>query len=414
MVKNYWDFDTINEMVPIEAVLEMHGIYPVRGKYRLREDDDHASASVHPNKKYGNIVHDFGSGNNFNPLSLTMYLQGVDREEASRILGEAFGIPPKFSSKEAAEELSKISDLDWKMLGIHPDMVSKNIDFSPEKYGIQRTMRYAERYKISMSELREIAVDKRNDPSTDDDFIRRYESILRDRAVPYVYEQKYEYLRRMNDDYRLAIAVNPNYSPQKIFEANRSDYEELAKKVSGIELVLKKVIDGTDVKFFFRTYNPEKDFSKVINGEISFEIGFTSLFDVSYRAYQNGAKVFSCVVSLTDYYKLLDNGLSELPVAAKQKGESVNMSFMSTDAGKVNYLVKALRGKETMLAHNLDFSQDKETKEIKGDKYKVVRAEAESAKAAETSKAVEPVKEEEPVITAEPVKKAEKGAYGST
>lgn len=352
MSRDIWDFDTINREVPIEDVLAFHGIHPERGKYRIREDDDHASASIHPQKKYGNTIHDFGYGNNFTPLTLTMYLQGVDKMEASRILGEAFHIPPVSKGKDG-DDVDRISDFDWKMLGIYPDMVSKNIDFDLEKYGITSTMRLSEKYRMSMSELRDMVVGEKDASKVDDRDKRWYENILRNKAVPFVYEERYEYFRRMNDDFKLAKAVNGNVAPAQVFQIHHSDYEEFAKKLSQMELAMKKVIEGTSVKFNGRFYNPDKDFLSVINGEVSFEIGMTSHYEVSSAAYRDKAKVFYCVVSMNEYYKLLDNGLDNIKVAAKQKGDTVTLSFQSTDSGKVNYLVKALRGKEAFMAESL-------------------------------------------------------------
>lgn len=345
---NIYDFSTINREVPIEEVLALHGIFPEKGKVRLRDDDDHPSAHVY---KGTNTVHDFGYHNTFNPLTLTMFLQGCDMKTASQILGEAFHITPKVTDREDVDS-NKIPDYEWKMLGIYPDMVSKNIDFDLEKYGINSSMKLSNRYKISMEELRERVSGPKAD-SADEMDKRRYESILRSRAVPFAYEKRYEYFRRMHDDYQLAKTVSGDMETEKIFRIHQDDYEALAKKLSQIETTMKKVLEGTSVKFKGRRYNPMEDFQEVVNGEVSFEIGLNSHYEVSRAAFLDKTKVFYCVVDMHEYYALLNNGLSDIRVAARQKGEQVTLSFVSTDAGKVNYLVKSLRGKEVYLAETL-------------------------------------------------------------
>lgn len=353
---NFYDFETINREIPIEDVLAFHGIAPsskMRGSgwYSIREDDDTPSAHIDANRRFGNTIHDFGYGNTFNPLTLTMYLQGVDMVEASRILGEAFHIAPKVTDRDDVDS-NKISDYEWKMLGIYPDMVSKNIDFDLDKYGLSSSMKLSERYKISMEELREQVMGS-NAEKADERDKRRYENILRSRAVPFAYEKRYEYFRRMHDDYQLARSVSSDIEFEKIFRIHQDDYEALAKKLSQIETTMKKALEGTSVKFKGRRYNPIEDFQSVINGEVSFEIGLNSHYEVSRAAFLDKTKVFYCVVDMNEYYTLLDNGLSNIQVAARQKGEQVTLSFLSTDSGKVNYLVKALRGKEAYLAESL-------------------------------------------------------------
>ena len=270
---NYYDFETINREIPIEDVLAFHGITPsskMRGSgwYSIREDDDIPSAHIDANRRFGNTIHDFGYGNTFNPLTLTMYLHGVDMVEASRILGEAFHIAPKYSDRDGVDA-NKISDYEWKMVGIYPDKVSKNIDFDLEKYGLASSMKLSERYKISMEELRG-QVTGPNAKNADEMDKRRYESILRSRAVPLAYEVRFEYLRRMHDDYQLAKSVSKDMEIDKIFRLHQDEYETMAKKLSQIEATMKKIIDGTSVKFKGRRYHPMEDFQSVINGEVSF------------------------------------------------------------------------------------------------------------------------------------------------
>ena len=147
-----YDFNTINTVIPIEDVLAYHGIHPnSKGWYRIRPEDDTPSAHI-DKVKIGNAIHDFGGGvivgdrvyNTLNPISLTMYLNNCDAVKASQILGEAFGIQPMNKEYNG----NGLSDLEWKELGIQPDMASKNMDFYPEKYGAEKTSLYAEKYRI--------------------------------------------------------------------------------------------------------------------------------------------------------------------------------------------------------------------------------------------------------------------------
>ena len=363
MSKTYWDFDVINEVVPIEEVLAMHGIYPERGKVRLRENDDHPSAHVYTKT---NTVHDFGYHNTFNPLSLTMYLRGCDVQEASRILGEAFHVPPKYTGQDMEENANRMMDYDWRQLGIHADLVTKNIDLDLEKYGIARTAKFSERFRMSMSELRDRVMglgekqqsgngqaEKAGTVPADDWDRQWYERIMRRKAVPFVHEKRDEYFKTMYDDYHLAMAVADSYSMDDVFRLNKEKYEKMAQDLARTEGVLRKALDGTNVKFVFRSYYPANDFARVVNGEISFEIGSHTQAEVSDVAYRDKTKVFYCAVREHEYYQLCSNGMDEIMVAARQKGDQVSLAFSSVDAAKVNYLIKALRGKEVVLAESL-------------------------------------------------------------
>ena len=361
----YWDFDVINETVPIESVLDLLGIEKIQGKYRLRPEDDHASASIHPQRKYGNTIHDFGDGNNFTPLSLTMYWKGLDRIEASRYLGEAFGVPPKYTDETLDENINKMADYEWRAIGLYPDMASKNMDLNPMVDGLHSTRQRSRRYGMSMSELRDKANELRESGADVDDDVKTYEQILRARAVPFVFEMRYEYFREMYDDFQLAKAINSDWELDKMFAVHQDSYKKLADQLTKVEFTLRKVLEGTKVSYPFRRYRPDVDFLKVINGELAFEIGRYSRFDVSQAAYREYSQVFDTVVSLGDYYRLSRNGLEDVMHGAMQQGDKVRIYFKATDAGKVTYLTRALRGKERNLAEILSQDMGKDSFEEK-------------------------------------------------
>lgn len=361
LMANTWDFDTINQVVPIEEVLAMHGIQPMRGKVRLRTDDDTPSAHVY---KGNNTVYDFGLHNSFNPLTLTMYLQGLnpgnreDWKKAAQILGETFHIPPKYTDKDNASGIAWIADYEWKKIGIHPDMASKNIDFHLDRRGItEKMMQIAQRYQMPMSELRELVIAPKDVSKVEASDKGRYESILLGKAIPYAAEKRDEYFRRMYDDYeslnRLGKAMKSDMGLDKMYQMHQSDYAAMADELTAMEAVLKKAIEGTRVKYTFRNYYPERDFKDVVAGKIPFEIGPTSRYDVRDAAFWEKGVVFETVVLLDVYWRLMDNGLGNVQCAAKQMGDQVKLYFKSSDAGRMNYLVKTLRGKEDRLAEYL-------------------------------------------------------------
>ena len=333
-----YDFNTINTVIPIEDVLAYHGIQPnAKGWYRLRPEDDTPSAHI-DKAKIGNAIHDFGGGvivgdrvyNTLNPISLTMYLNNCDAVKASQILGDAFGIQPL---NKTHKEGNGLSDLEWKELGIQPDMASKNMDFYPEKYGAEKTSLYAEKYRISMEKLR-----------TDD--VKMYIKILRSRAIPHLFNLRNEYYREMYNQFSLAKAVDSSYDVNKILKDNMSEFSSLAKSLNRVENILYKAVKDTTIKFKFKVHDAAADFSKIVSGELAFEIGDCCYTDIKDEAYKGKVSICYSDVSLSEYHTLLNNGLDLFRVAAFQKGDRVKLAFLSSDATKFNYLIKALRSKE--------------------------------------------------------------------
>lgn len=327
--------ERINSEVPIEDVLALHGINPVsRGKYRLREDDDTPSASVFKAK---NQIHDFGDNNSFNCCSFTAWFNDISYKEATAKLAESFGYEiPEHGKTETTD---KLSNREWSMLDIQGDAASKNMVFFPEKYGHERTRLYAEKFRVPMSELKE------TDMAT-------YERIVRSKGVAHVMELKNAYYAALYNEYLLQKTVGNDLA--SIDTSQNKQFFEDAKALSFAENVLMKAINGTSINYKPGQYNVERDFRKVINGDIQFEIGPRSQFDIQKAAYYDKAKPFYCLVSLDEYYKLLENGLENIQYAAKQKGSTVSLSFVSTDSSRVNFLVRALRGKERNIVEGLE------------------------------------------------------------
>ncbi len=339
---NYYDFKVINNNVPIEDVLALHGIQPnSKGWYSIRSEDDTPSAHI-DKAKIGNAIHDFGGGvylngevcNTLNPISLTMFLNGVDAVKASQILGEAFGIRPKEGNNRDSD---KLNVKEWEEIGIQPDMASKNMDFYPEKFGVEKTRLYAEKFRMPMDKLKI-------------ENIRMYEKIIRSRAIPYLIDCRNDYYRGMNKEISLAKAVNSSYDINKVLKDNLSEFEVLAGRLNRKENILSKAIKGTSVKFKSKAHSAEVDFMKIYNGDIAFEIGDRRYTDIKEEAFLNNTSICYSGVSLNEYYILQNNGLSQFPVAAFQKGEDVKLVFLASDASKFNYLIKAMRTREVNIS----------------------------------------------------------------
>ncbi len=321
--------ERINREVPIEEVLALYDIRPVsKGKYRLREDDDNPSASIFKAK---NQIHDFGDNNSFSCCSFVAWYTGVSYKEATAHLAAVFGFEIPVQGK--TEKSDKLSDWEWSKINIYGDMASKNMDFNPEKYGVERTAVYAERYRIPMDQLK-----------TDDPYM--YERIIRSRAISHVVGMRNDYFSSLYASYIMAKNVGVEESAIVDVLANKKELIDTTLELSQAEYALIKAIRDTSIKYRSYKYDVESDLHKVIDGKISFEIGPESHYDIKCAAHRDKAKVFYCLVSLDEYNKLLENGLEDIHFAAYQKGNEVNICFSSNDSGRVNYLVKALRGKE--------------------------------------------------------------------
>ena len=325
--------EKINTEVPIEDVLALHGIYPnAKGWYSLRPEDDTPSAHIDKEKRYGNTIHDFGAENNtFGCCSFTAWYRGISYKEATILLAENFGYEVPIAGKK--EKTDIISNWEWEQINIQPDMASKNMDHYPEKYGTERTMEYADKYRMSMNEL------KKED-------IKVYERIIRSRAIPHVLEMRNQYYRDIYSEFSLSTAVDSSLSNDIIIKNNADGFNQTVVELAKIENILQTAIKDTTIKFKPLRHKVEVDFHKVVNGEISFEIGNESYYNIKCAAFQDKVKVFYCLVNLDEYYKLMDNGLDNIHVAAFQKGDQVNLAFSATDSSRVNFLIRALRGKE--------------------------------------------------------------------
>lgn len=345
-----YSYEEINERVPIEEVLSLHGIYPnSKGWYSLRPEDDTPSAHIDKDRRFGNTIHDFGDSNTFNPITLTAYLRGIDVFEASQVLGEAFGLIPLNKGKSSPDT---VSDWEWFKVGVHPDMASKNMSFFPEKYGEERTRAHAEKYRMSINEL------KRQEPAM-------YERIVRAKAVPFVIDLKNTYYQKIYEWYKFNKDFNLDISVDALLK--NVDIAKLAEDLSRAENILKKAIKDTSIKYKVSVYNVKVDYYKVIQGKVSFEIGSDSYYEIKNSAEQDKVKPYYCLVSIDEYNKLMENGLDEMRFAAFQKGDSVNLAFLPADNERFLYRMRALRGKEIEYAQNKSAEQEVSKTQEKGE-----------------------------------------------
>lgn len=341
----FYDFDKINSEIRIEDVLAKYGIVAKKGGwYSIRPEDKTPSARIDAQRRFGNTIRDYGINKTFTPLTLTMYFENLREEEvkdkikASQILGEYFGIEPIEYNKNQDAEISDpnyVSSREWFDLFIYPDDVSKNLSLFPDKFGAERTTAYADKFNMSMNELRKL-----DSPDARD----VYQKIVRSHGISHVMELRNTYLSALYSWHDMRQQLNVALDIEKL----KTD-EEITKPFEALksaQKILMKAIEGTDIKFKETAYDIVSDFNKLVNGELAFEIGQESHYDIKCAAYHEHAKVFYCLVSREEYYKLMDNGMDNLRTAAFMKGNEVNIAFVSTDSSRMNYLVRALRGKE--------------------------------------------------------------------
>lgn len=320
----------INAEVPIESVLELVGIFPnSHGKYRLREEDDTPSASIYKAK---NFIKDFGDNNTLNCCGLVAWRKNLSYKDATLFLAKEFGYKmPEFNKNDNYDN-TRVTDWEWKELLIYPDMASKNMLFFPDKWGHEKTREYAEKYRMPMSELKD--VDK-----------NMYEKIVNSKGKSRVLELRNDYFCKLYNWYNIRKELNIKFNLDDL--KNDNDILDIFKELTNAERILEKAIIGTTLKFEPGKYNVVNDYYKVVNGEVPVEIGQENTTVIQRKANKRKAKVFSTEpLTLDEYYQLLRNGLDTLDHSALRKGDKVVVSFVSTDSSKVNYLVQAMFGKE--------------------------------------------------------------------
>lgn len=177
----YYDIEEIKKI----TVLDICNNYGINLKRkgsnwwgRLRSEDKTPSFSINIEK---GIWRDWGISKGGDQIALVAEIEGVDRIEAIKIIGDKFNIKP--INKERSQYY--ISKSDYKKIGIKFDRAIQNMDINLNKYTIEQAEKLEEKYSCTMEDLKRSNKEK-------------YYEIVDKKALPLIAQSRENYLSLMN------------------------------------------------------------------------------------------------------------------------------------------------------------------------------------------------------------------------
>ena len=253
----------------------MYGIRTVKKGDRpwcsLRDSDDTPSCCIYPNNSWC----DFGDANRGGDvIALVQTLEQCDWYSALCRLAEAYHITPQNRGVVADNSLS---DREWLQLNLYPDMATKNMDIDVERFGVQATMTYVSKYRMSMNELRSA------DP-------QMYHRILKERVLRSLKAERDGYYSSLLSDFELRKSIGGvDFAHAEI---DKTRYAEAEKINKDFQLLRRAVDDKSAVPVPKTNLSPPSDLSDILNGKIRFQTQGMPYFELLGQAYQSKEPVF--------------------------------------------------------------------------------------------------------------------------
>lgn len=252
-----YDVESIKE-IPIQDVLKnFYGIEcHAKGKYlwcAIRNEHT-PSCRIYPQT---NTWCDFGDGSRGgNVINLVQHLERCEWKEAIKKLGENYNIQHEFYENQNRFP----SAWEFKKIGIAFDKATLNFDFHIDKYGLEHTQKFSQKYNMNIAEL-------------NSKYPKVYHNMLRSRAMPFLNNLRNDYYSELYFEHQIRTELGDKISLEY------RDYERLikmAKGLSKIENILSRAITEPNLlKFSVRHYEPISDLKGILAGKIQIEVGNT-------------------------------------------------------------------------------------------------------------------------------------------
>ena len=197
-----YDRNKINE-IKLEDICNIYGVeLKPSGKNfigRLRNEKT-PSFCIYTNN---NIWIDFGTNEKGGSIKLIQRLEGVEWNEAIKILADKFGISKnKINSTLPTKK-------QFEILGINSDRAIANFIIDLEKQPLEKIEEWEEKYSISMYEL-----SKKN--------IYMYHKLLDSRALPIIYNERKHFESLQNEYINLDSEIEKALYKEKILSLEKS------------------------------------------------------------------------------------------------------------------------------------------------------------------------------------------------
>lgn len=327
-MKAFYNLEDLNS-ISILDVCQRFGV-PIerRGSVyfcKLRSERT-ASCKLYLNNADGHdSFYDFGSSVGGNVIKFVSECLNCNFQTAIEELANAFNVEPVNNSEYFNR--NELTDLEWQKIGVYGDLATKNFDFDLDKFSYESTQKYAEKYSMSVNQLRR-------------EYPYKYAvDIIKKRAIPHVYSLRNNYYFHLHTCLYLQKSLLGHFDINNVPQKELEELNALHKELTQSEALLKKALRGTDVIYTFKEYNVLEDLKKIYYGEIAFEIGEISYVDVKRESQRYGTDLRYRSVSLDEYLKLADYDINSVMHAAFVKNENVNIAFLPDQSELIDELI---------------------------------------------------------------------------
>lgn len=329
MGKAFYNLDDIRS-IPLLDICEMFGVDVQRqGKSYFCKLRDEKTASC---KLYvgspgeTDSFYDFGSNVGGDVIRFVSEALGCDWQAALEEIASRFDIAPVNNTEYMTR--SELTDLEYKKIGVHGDLATKNFDFDLEKYSMESAQKFSEKYAMSVNQLRK-------------DYPAKYAyDVMKKRAIPFVYSLRNQYYFKLYCWLSLQKSLTGHFDINNVSNKDMQECKELCHKLEQAEMLLRKALRGTDIVYSYREYNLYQDLTKLHLGQLSFEVGDKSYSDLKRDARKQGVDLMYRSVPIEDYLSLKEYGIDIISHAAFLKNDDVNLVFLPEQSELIDQCIE--------------------------------------------------------------------------
>lgn len=322
----FYNLDDIRN-ISILDVCEAYGVLVNKqGKSyfcKLR-DEKTASCKLNVDTRYGyDTFKDFGSGAYGDVITFVQELKGYrEWQEALEDIAKTFNIQPQNNTEYM--QRNELTEREYKKLGIYGDLATKNFDFDLETFTLESAQKYAQKYSMSVNELRQKHPNK-----------YLYEVVMK-RAFPHIHKMRHDYYFSLYTCLSFQKELLGHFDINNVPQDDLDRYKKDCKDLIQAEALLKKALRGTGYVYPFREYDVRLDLQKIYCGEIPIELGVNSYSEIKQEVATQGVYQRYRSVSLSDYLSLKEYGINSVKHAAFLKEDKVNLVFMPENSEQID------------------------------------------------------------------------------
>lgn len=362
---NFYDLDKLKE-IPIQEVLrDFYGIESTpKGAHRAFCDirgEKTPSCCLYLDT---NSYCDFGDSNRGgNVINLVQQLSNVGFAEAAELLAQRYGI-----ASERREVNAFPTSHEFKRINIEYDLATKNFDFDLDKYSLEKTKEFSQKYAMSVKELSE-------------KYPNVYHNMLRSRAVTHIDFMRNNYYRSLYLGHLLCSDLGTELSDQMVKEL-----QEDIKELDRMENIINRAItDKKLLPYKAHKYDVKTDLLKILNGQIEYQTG--NIDYVSLKAGANKANknlfyqkepfnLFYQKVPFNDFMDFEKDLNFEFAAFVNGKNKEVNIITRADNRKALLDVLNSHRGQVETVKSNADMhvlsSKEKAPPHIQEQKYNTV------------------------------------------